>query len=299
MKGLAGHAKRGVGLLALAAALISTGCAIQPPVAPGAAPAGAGLLPQPGAQPGLPGQPAGTPPSLGGPGASPGGTPLVVLPAPAQLNPRIEQLRAKYGFKSIKGENATADKLELVDRTYALYPSGAARDLDIVFAQPGGTGGIGSDGSGVWFRVDANGQDTNQTNAAPAGGRITYFGNAMDRWLMVHELGHHYTLWVKPQFGQGLINGLGYQPSQQLPSDPRESVDSDKYQATAVPPTSYPTNYAKSGPQEHIAEEVSLHLLGRSAPEAAAPSDPVPPTFAAPPTVNQLLKTELPSGAGI
>lgn len=301
--------KSSLALSALVALILCSGCAmpVDPAAqAPQGAPTGAtlGAPAAPGTTPGV----AGVPPSLTGDGASPNGTPGVVLPAPAALTDRIAQLQQKYGFKSLKGENTTADKLDALDANYAKYPAGSFKDLDIVFAQAGGQGGPSQDGSGVWFKVDANGQDASPPQGptqggaplaapTPAGARITYFGNKLNGWLFVHEVGHHVTLWAKAAFGQALINGLGWTPSGQLPADPIAAADSD-YTATNVAATSYPTEYSKSGAaQEHIAEVITVHLLGRNTPDQT--QDPIQAGFTVPAAVNTSLKAELPNAPGI
>lgn len=289
----------------LATILLSQGCALPTnPAGPGG-PAGPAA---PGTTPGLPlpGQGA-PPPNLGGPGASPGATPGVVLPAPTELASRIQQLQQKYQFKSLKGEATTSQKLDALDANFAKYPAGSFKDLDIVFANATGSqGGPAGDGTGVWFKVDANGQDANpqgptQTGQPlpavnPAGARITYFGQGLNSWVYIHEVGHHLTLWVKPQFGQSLIDGLGYTMNGQRPTNPVDAVDGN-YTATNVQASSYPTEYSKQGAQEHIAEVITTHMLGRNTPDAAR--DPIQPGFQLPGNLAQSLRTELPGGAGI
>lgn len=301
-----GSGLRSLVWLGLAALLLNQGCALPTnPEAPGGLPAGPTA---PGATPGLPipGQGA-PPPDLTGTGQSPNATPGVVLPAPAELNGRITQLQQKYQFKSLKGEATTAQKLDSLDANYAKYPAGSFKDLDIVFANATGeAGGPAGDGTGVWFKVDANGQDaspqgptqTGQPLPAvnPAGARITYFGQNLVNWVFIHEIGHHVTLWVKPAFGQTLIDGLGYQMQGQRPANPIDAVDGN-YVATNVQATTYPTEYSKSGAQEHIAEVITTHMLGRNTPDAAR--DPIQPSFQLPANLAQTLRAELPGGAGL
>jgi hypothetical protein len=187
--------------------------------------------------------------------------------APAESQDAVAALIAKYGLLSIKGDAATPANLRTLDQAYERLPEGSTRDLELVFQKTDNGEVVDRAGSGVWCGVDDAGNALNPPVALDRvkHGRITYFGKTPSKWVFVHEVGHHVTLYLDPGFGRALLDAVGYQ----LPAgDALLAVPDDRFDKSGVPASSYPTAYAKEQGTEHAAELFTEHLAHDFAPGA-------------------------------
>ncbi|MBI4860508.1 MAG: hypothetical protein HY815_09630 [Candidatus Riflebacteria bacterium] len=276
-----------VALLTVVVALQITGCGTTSvvPVTPVAGP-----VSTPTGLTGTTGQtaaptPLGTIPApITGPTAPGGNPPVVALPPPAESAAQIQRIVQRFGMQSITGSGATPDNLTRLEEAYARYPAGSCRNLAVVFESGQETS---SDGfSGFWDPLDASGQLTYYDEARSrnpiASGKITYYGQRPDLWILVHELSHHLTLYVDPNFGVNLCSTVGYtlKPGQSL-NGQEQTANLGEWATSAVPANSYPREYATSNSIEHIAELIT-HNVTRGG-QGSEWTDDLLPNFQFPP----------------
>lgn len=183
---------------------------------------------------GLPGLLNGTGIGNGGPLA-----PNNSLPAPAASQASIQQVTQRYGLQ-ITGSGAAGQPLQKVIEGLQHYPDEKVRGIGRIHMPAVGNQGL----LGTW-----------ETSGGPA--LITYYvqggrRNALSNNTVIHEVGHHATLWHR-QFGRQLVQAIG------------------------VHPAMYPSEYSKTDGNDPmksdlLAETLAFALLGNRAEERVLPN---------------------------
>lgn len=268
--------KARLSLIALTAALLfaNTGCraritvvsapgasapaAPAAPAAPGSTTAAAPVPPPAGGQ-GAP-APAPLPGSIGAAGASPSNPPAAALPAPEDSKQRIARLVQTYGIKSIYGSMADAKMLDAVETMLSRYPAGSLHDLDIC-CEPSEADPKEVKDTQVLAYWTPTGPDTQEF---ATGGKMFLFREPADFTVMLHEAGHHLTLFADCKFGIELSQSLGWTYAKdnnryRVAGDDSTKANGD-WTATSVPDSAYNRDYARSNNREHMAETIMIHL---------------------------------------
>ena len=232
-------------------------------------------------------------PNLTGPGASPDAPGFNILPAPAASKDKIAQLKQRFGLKDIRGSQATVDELNRLETAYTKFPKGSFENLDIFFEPIEGGVGPQDGGEGVWLPLDKAGIEGKELTegGTPAAGRIGYMGKKIDTWVLVHEVGHHITIYTDAGFGHRVVKNLGYTlPSGSTSkSDDRTVMNEGEFKSDKVPASSFPTEYSRNAAQEHIAELISVHLARNDVPDG----EELLKTFKWPANVQSEMRTKL------
>jgi len=196
-------------------------------------------------------------------------------------------MKQRFGMLGIRGSGATIEILIRAENAFARFPRATFSNLDISF-EPAEAGGNSSPGgSGVWYGLNSAGGDEEGTTP-PVSGQIRYFGDNLSIFTLVHEVAHHDTIFVAPNFGRQLVDSLGYEltpGTAGATGDNRVALNIGKFVPTNLTPNSVPTGYARENALEHIAELISLHLV----PDETPPFGDSVPGFQMPSAVQTAL----------
>lgn len=187
-----------------------------------------------------------------------------VGPAPAESADLIRELVARYGLIDIRGSLATVAELRRMEQAFDSLPRSCFNRLRISIERDSNNQGD----TGYWCPIDAAGnlitadRDPQDRTSPFAGGHIYYFGPRVTRWIFIHEIAHHVTIYLDPGYGWLMLDTLGYRigPGQTTRSDDpaRRLQFITSADRRRVPASAYPTRYATTDPQEHLAELVSI-----------------------------------------
>lgn len=175
------------------------------------------------------------PGGLGGGGASGPLSPTSTLPPPPESTKKAQEIMAAYGVP-VMGAQATPDKMDLIAyglRHYKREHCQGLRQINVVNYEQEGL-------MGLWT---SNGQ----------GAQIFYYvhphwSTPLSAHTVVHELGHHTTLFSREQWGNQLSAAIG------------------------TGANSYPSQYSKTSDAEKLAENTTFVLLGNNVEKRPLPN---------------------------